>query len=65
MGRLSDFSCREVIRKLKKLGFEFYRSGKGDHEIRLTPFTRMKTTITPSQTDSRKHSPKYSQMMPS
>ena len=35
MGRLAGFSYREVTRKLQRLGFEFYRSGKGDHEIWL------------------------------
>ena len=45
MGRLSGFSYQEVTRKLRKLGFEFYRSGKGDHEIWFNPESRMKTTI--------------------
>jgi hypothetical protein len=31
MGRLAGFSYREVTRKMRQLGFEFYRSGKGDH----------------------------------
>jgi len=33
MGRLLGFSYTEVIRKLKKLGFEFDRQAKGSHEI--------------------------------
>ena len=33
MGRLAGFSYRETTRKLRKFGFEFYRSGKGDREI--------------------------------
>lgn len=33
MGRLAGFSYREVTKKLGKLGFEFYRAAKGDHEI--------------------------------
>jgi predicted RNA binding protein YcfA (HicA-like mRNA interferase family) len=45
MGRLSGFSYQEVTRKLWKLGFEFYRSGKGDHEIWFNPESKMKTTI--------------------
>ena len=45
MGKLSGFTYREVIRKLKKIGFEFYRTGKGDHEIWFNPQTRLKTTI--------------------
>ena len=45
MGRLSGFSYQEVTRKLRKLGFEFYRSGKGDHEIWFNPDTKQKTTV--------------------
>lgn len=45
MGRLAGFSYQQVTRKLKKLGFEFYRSGKGDHEIWFNPLTKAKTTI--------------------
>lgn len=45
MGRLSGFSYREVIRKLKTAGFEFDRYAKGSHEIWLNPVTRKRTTI--------------------
>jgi predicted RNA binding protein YcfA (HicA-like mRNA interferase family) len=45
MGKLSGFTYREVIRKLRKKGFEFYRTGKGDHEIWFNSQTRLKTTI--------------------
>jgi predicted RNA binding protein YcfA (HicA-like mRNA interferase family) len=45
MGRLAGFSYQEVTRKLRKLGFEFYRSGKGDHEIWLNPNTNLRTTV--------------------
>lgn len=45
MGRLSGFSYQKVTQKLKKLGFKFYRSGKGDHEIWYNPQTKAKTTI--------------------
>jgi predicted RNA binding protein YcfA (HicA-like mRNA interferase family) len=45
MGRLSGFTYREVTRKLTKVGFELYRTGKGDHEIWFNPHTRLKTTI--------------------
>jgi predicted RNA binding protein YcfA (HicA-like mRNA interferase family) len=41
MGKLGGFSDREVTRKLGKLGFEFYRPAKGDHEI----WFNQKTTI--------------------
>ena len=30
---------------MKKLGFKFYRSGKGDHEIWYNSKTKAKTTI--------------------
>lgn len=45
MGRLSGFSYREVTKKLKRLGFEFYRNAKGDHEIWFNSQTLCKTTI--------------------
>lgn len=45
MGRLSGFSYQKVTQKLNKLGFEFYRSAKGDHEIWFNPETNAKTTI--------------------
>ncbi|MDB9389883.1 type II toxin-antitoxin system HicA family toxin [Microcystis aeruginosa] len=45
MGRLSGFTCREVVRKLRKIGFEFYRTGKGDHENWFNPHNRLKTII--------------------
>jgi predicted RNA binding protein YcfA (HicA-like mRNA interferase family) len=45
MGRLAGFSYQEVVRKMRKLGFEFYRSGKGNHEVWINPMTKLKTTI--------------------
>ncbi len=45
MGRLSGFSYQKVTQKLRKLGFEFYRSAKGDHEIWYNYITEVKTTI--------------------
>jgi predicted RNA binding protein YcfA (HicA-like mRNA interferase family) len=45
MGRLAGFSYREVTQKMSQLGFEFYRSGKGDHEIWINPVTNLRTTI--------------------
>lgn len=45
MGRLAGFSYREVTRKMSKLGFEFYRSAKGDHEIWIDRTNNLKTTI--------------------
>jgi predicted RNA binding protein YcfA (HicA-like mRNA interferase family) len=45
MSRLAGFSYREVTRKLGKLGFEFYRTAKGDPEIWFIAETNQKTTI--------------------
>ncbi|WP_017292781.1 type II toxin-antitoxin system HicA family toxin [Geminocystis herdmanii] len=45
MGRLSGFSYQKVTQKLNKLGFQFYRNAKGDHEIWFNPETKAKTTI--------------------
>ena len=33
MPELRELSYREVVRKLRKLGFRFYRQGKGSHEL--------------------------------
>ena len=33
MGRLAGFTCRQVTRKLRRLGFEFDRQAQGSHEI--------------------------------
>jgi predicted RNA binding protein YcfA (HicA-like mRNA interferase family) len=45
MGRLSGFRYREIIRILKKMGFEFYRQAAGSHEIWYNPVSRKFTTI--------------------
>lgn len=45
MGRLAGFSYREATKKLGKLGFVFYPSAKGDHEIWYNPETKQRTTI--------------------
>lgn len=45
MGRLSGFSYRDIIKILKKLGFEFYRQAAGSHEIWYNPTTNKFTTI--------------------
>ncbi|MDE0286046.1 MAG: type II toxin-antitoxin system HicA family toxin [Gammaproteobacteria bacterium] len=45
MGRLSGFKYRQVIRKLKKTGFEFDRQAAGSHEIWFNPKTGRYTTI--------------------
>jgi len=33
MPELRDLSYREVTRRLRRLGFRFYRHGKGSHEL--------------------------------
>jgi predicted RNA binding protein YcfA (HicA-like mRNA interferase family) len=45
MGTLSGFTYREVVRRLRPLGFEFDRSAKGSHEIWWNPETRARTTV--------------------
>jgi len=45
MGRLSGFRYREIVRILKRLGFEFHRQAAGSHEIWFNPETLKFTTI--------------------
>jgi predicted RNA binding protein YcfA (HicA-like mRNA interferase family) len=45
MGRLSGFRYREIVRILKKLGFEFHRQAAGSHEIWWNSRTQRYTTI--------------------
>lgn len=45
MGRLSGFRYRDIIKLLKRLGFEFYRQAAGSHEIWFNPETKRFTTI--------------------
>ncbi len=45
MGRLSGFSYREIVKRLKQLGFEFHRQAAGSHEIWLNPASNRYTTI--------------------
>jgi predicted RNA binding protein YcfA (HicA-like mRNA interferase family) len=33
MGRLAGFIYRDIVKKLKKCGFEFYRQAAGSHEL--------------------------------
>ena len=39
MGRLAGFSYRQVVRRLRLLGFEFDRQARGSHEIWWSPDT--------------------------
>jgi predicted RNA binding protein YcfA (HicA-like mRNA interferase family) len=45
MGRLSGFKYREIIRRLKQLGFEFDRQAAGSHEIWFNSKTGRYTTV--------------------
>jgi len=45
MGRLAGFKYRQIIKKLKKLGFVFDRQAAGSHEIWHNPRTIKYTTI--------------------
>jgi len=45
MGRLSGFSYRYIIKRLKKLGFKFDRHAAGSHEIWYCPSKNLYTTI--------------------
>jgi len=45
MGRLSGFTYRDTVKKIKKLGFQFDRQAKGSHEIWWNPKTKKRTTI--------------------
>ena len=45
MGRLAGFKYRQVIKRLKKLGFEFDRQAAGSHEIWFIRRTQRYTTI--------------------
>lgn len=45
MGRLAGFKYREIKKRLKKKGFEFYRQAAGSHEIWYNSKTKKFTTI--------------------
>jgi predicted RNA binding protein YcfA (HicA-like mRNA interferase family) len=45
MGRLAGFQYRQVVKKLKALGFEFHRQAAGSHEIWFNPGSKRFTTI--------------------
>jgi predicted RNA binding protein YcfA (HicA-like mRNA interferase family) len=45
MGRLSGFSYRDVVRRLRKFGFLFDRQAAGSHEIWYNPATDRYTTL--------------------
>jgi predicted RNA binding protein YcfA (HicA-like mRNA interferase family) len=45
MGRLSGFNYRDIISKLKRNGFTFYRQAAGSHEIWHNAKSNRYTTI--------------------
>jgi predicted RNA binding protein YcfA (HicA-like mRNA interferase family) len=45
VGRLAGFRYREIIKRLKKLGFIFDRQAAGSHEIWFNPVSNRYTTI--------------------
>ena len=45
MGRLAGFRYREIVGRLKTLGFEFYRQAAGSHEIWFNSETNRYTTV--------------------
>jgi len=45
MGRLSGFSYREIIKRLKSFGFDFHRQAAGSHEIWYSLKSNRYTTI--------------------
>jgi len=46
MGRLAGFKYRDVKRKLRRLGWEFNRSGRGSHEIWIHRDSERTVTVT-------------------
>ena len=45
MARLAGFRYREIVKRLKELGFQFDRQARGSHEIWFNPSSRRYTTI--------------------
>ena len=45
MGRLAGFKYREIVQRLKSLGFQFDRQAAGSHEIWFNPSSDRYTTI--------------------
>ncbi len=45
MGRLAGFKYRQIVKRLKQLGFEFDRQAAGSHEIWYNPDSNCYTTI--------------------
>lgn len=45
MGRLSGFKYREIVKRLKRSGFEFDRQAAGSHEIWYNNESDLYTTV--------------------
>ena len=45
MGRLSGFRYRQIVKKLRAFGFEFFRNAAGSHEIWRNPSNGLFTTL--------------------
>jgi len=45
MGKLAGFRYREIVMRLRRLGFEFDRQAAGSHEIWYNSTTNRYTTI--------------------
>ncbi len=45
MGRLAGHTYRQVVKRLRKMGFEFDRQAAGSHEIWYNPRTKRYSTI--------------------
>ncbi|PMP61594.1 MAG: addiction module toxin, HicA family [Hydrogenobaculum sp.] len=45
MGRLSGFTYKDVVKRLKSFGFELKRQAAGSHEIWYNPNTNKYTTV--------------------
>ncbi len=45
MGELEGIRYRDIVKRLKQLGFEFDRQAAGSHEIWYNPSTNRYTTI--------------------
>jgi predicted RNA binding protein YcfA (HicA-like mRNA interferase family) len=43
--RLPELTAREVIERLRRVGFVFDRQAKGSHEIWYNPVTKRRTVI--------------------
>lgn len=45
MGRLAGYKYRQIVKRLKELGFQFNRQARGSHEIWYNPAINRSTTI--------------------